>query len=94
MRLPWDNGKEMNLLLPPMWGESGLHYSENSALLGDGAYLATITADVPTFHRELKDKNLWSKPVSTNFHFKLLNGKVTEVTELNFDRLNLAPMGF
>jgi len=41
-------GKSMTLPLPPMWGSSGLHYSANSALLGDGAYAATVTVDVPT----------------------------------------------
>lgn len=75
-----ENGKTMTLLLPPMWGKSGLHYSVNSPLLGDGAYAATVTVDVPTFERELKDKDLWSKPVSAKFHFKLLDGKLTEVT--------------
>ena len=47
-----DTGKAMTLLLPPMWGNSGLHYSANSALLGDGAYSAQVTVDVPTFQRE------------------------------------------
>jgi Fe2+ transport protein len=73
-------GKDMTLVLPPMWGTTGLHYSANSALLGDGAYAATVTVDVPTFERELKDKDLWSKPVSAKFHFKLKDGKLTEVT--------------
>ena len=75
-----ENGKTMTLLLPPMWGKSGLHYSANSPLLGDGSYAATVTVDVPTFERELKDKDLWSKPVSAKFHFKLLGGKLTEVS--------------
>ena len=76
-----DNGKTMTLLLPPMWGSSGLHYSANSALLGDGTYSATTTVDTPTFQRELKDKGLWSKPVSAKFHFRLQGGKLTEVSE-------------
>jgi uncharacterized protein involved in high-affinity Fe2+ transport len=76
-----DSGKSMTLPLPPMWGSSGLHYSANSALLGDGVYAATITVDVPTFQRELKDKDLWSKPVSANFHFRLKDGKLTEVSK-------------
>lgn len=75
-----ETGKTMALPLPPMWGSSGLHYSANSALLGDGTYAATVTVDVPTFQRELKDKDLWSKPVSATFHFKLLDGKLTEVS--------------
>jgi Fe2+ transport protein len=77
-----DSGKTMSLPLPPMWGSSGLHYSANSALLGDGAYAATITVDVPTFQRELKDKDLWPKPVIANFHFKLKDGKLTEVSRV------------
>lgn len=73
-------GKATTLSLPPMWGSSGLHYSSNSALLGDGVYAAVVKVDVPTFQRELKDKDLWSKPVHANFHFKLINGKLTEVS--------------
>jgi Fe2+ transport protein len=73
-------GKDMTLVLPPMWGTTGLHYSANSALLGDGTYAATITVDVPTFERELKDKDLWSKPVGAKFHFKLKDGKLIEVS--------------
>jgi Fe2+ transport protein len=76
-----DTGKTVSLALPPMWGKSGLHYSENSALLGDGAYSATVTVDTPTFQRELADKDLWSKPVSAKFHFKLKDGKLTEVSQ-------------
>ena len=76
-----DTGKTITLPLPPMWGSSGLHYSANSALLGDGSYAATVTVDVPTFQRELKDKDLWSKPVNARFHFKLANGKLTEVSQ-------------
>lgn len=76
-----ETGKTSTLPLSPMWGSSGLHYSANSALLGDGVYAATVTVDVPTFQRELKDKNLWAKPVSARFHFKLKDGKLTEVSE-------------
>lgn len=76
-----ETGKSMSVVLPPMWGHSGLHYSENSALLGDGTYSAMITVDVPTFQRELKDKDLWSAPVSAKFHFKLKDGKLTEVSQ-------------
>jgi hypothetical protein len=76
-----DTGKTMTLPLGPMWGSSGLHYSANSTLLGNGAYAATVTVDVPTFERELKDKELWSKPISAKFHFKLKDGKLTEVSE-------------
>lgn len=76
-----DNGKTVTLALPPMWGSSGLHYSANSALVGDGVYAATVTVDVPTFQRELKDKDLWARPVSARFHFRLRDGKVVEVSQ-------------
>lgn len=76
-----DTKKTMKLVLPPMWGSSGLHYSANSPLLGNGSYAATVTVAVPTFERELKDKDLWAKPVSAKFHFKLMDGKLTEVSE-------------
>lgn len=76
-----ETGKTSTLPLPPMWGSSGLHYSANSALLGDGVYAATVTVGVPTFQRELEDKDLWAKPVSARFHFKLKDGKLTEVSE-------------
>jgi hypothetical protein len=76
-----DTSKTMTLTLPPMWGSRGLHYSANSSLLGDGAYTATVTVDVPTFQRELKDKDLWSKFASAKLHFKLKDGKLTEVSE-------------
>lgn len=76
-----ETGKNTSVLLPPMWGSSGLHYSANSALLGDGVYAAEITVDVPTFQREMKDKDLWNKPVSVRFHFKLKDGKLVEVSE-------------
>ncbi len=76
-----ETGKTITLSLPPMWGSSGLHYSANSALLGDGTYAAMVTVDVPTFQRELKDKDLWSKAVSAKFHFRLADGKLTEVSQ-------------
>jgi Fe2+ transport protein len=76
-----DAGKKMSLALSPMWGSSGLHYSANSALLGDGAYAATVTVGVPTFQRELKDKGLWSQPVTAKFLFRLKDGKLTEVSQ-------------
>ncbi len=76
-----ETNRNMSLVLPPMWGSSGLHYSANSALLGDGAYAATVLVDTPTFQRELKDKDLWAKPVSAKFHFRLKNGILSEVSE-------------
>ncbi len=76
-------GKKVSLILPPMWGSSGLHYSANAALAGDGVYAATVTADVPAFAREMADKGLWSKPAAANFHFRLQGGKVTEVSVID-----------
>ena len=76
-----DNGRTMTLALPPRWGSSGLHYSANSALLGDGAYAAVVSVAVPTFQRELKDKDLWSRPTSAAFHYRLRDGKVVEITQ-------------
>jgi hypothetical protein len=67
--------------LHPMWGSSGLHYAANSRLAGDGTYEATVIVGVPTLTRDLKDKDLWMKPAAVKFHFKLVNGKLTEVTE-------------
>jgi hypothetical protein len=88
-RIPYANveftatqaGRSMSLPLPPMWGDSGLHCSANSALLGDGTYAATVTVAVPSFQRELKDKDLRSIPVSVKFHFKLEEGKLVEVSQ-------------
>lgn len=76
-----DNGKKVRTTLHPMWGGSGLHYSANSALAGDGIYEAVITVGVPTFARDPKDKELWMKPASAKFHFKLAGGKLAEVSE-------------
>ena len=76
-----DNKKKVSGTLHPMWGGSGLHYAYNSALAGDGIYEATITVGVPGFVRALADKDMWMKPVTTQFHFKLAGSKVTEVTE-------------
>jgi uncharacterized protein involved in high-affinity Fe2+ transport len=73
----------MELPLNPMSGASGLHYSGNIALLGDGAYASTVTIAVPTFQREVKDKDLWSKPVTATFHFKLKVGKLAEISEVS-----------
>lgn len=76
-----DTGKTLSVAMQPMWGSSGLHYSENSALLGDGTYSALVTVDVPTFQRELKDRDLWSAPVGAKFHFKMKDGKLFEVSQ-------------
>ena len=76
-----DNKKKVVLTLEPMWGGSGLHYAFNSPLAGDGTYEASVTVGVPTFGRDAKAKDLWAKPVTTRFHFKLAGGKLVEVTE-------------
>ena len=76
-----DTKKQVKLVLPPMWGSSGLHYSNNSALIGDGTYAARVTVAVPSFAREMKDKDLWSKPIVSRFHFKLKDGMIIEVSE-------------
>jgi hypothetical protein len=76
-----DNKKKVSGTLYPMWGGSGLHYAVNSPLAGDGTYEAAVTVGVPGFGRDAKNKDLWTKPVTTRFHFKLAGGKLVEVTE-------------
>jgi len=76
-----ESGRKVEGELHPMWGGSGLHYAMNSGLAGDGAYEATVTVDAPTFARDLKDKDRWMRPTSTTFHFRLADGKLTEVSE-------------
>lgn len=76
-----DNKKKVSGTLHPMWGGSGLHYAANSPLAGDGNYETTITVGVPTFGRGSADRDMWTKPVTTKFHFKLTGGKVVEVSE-------------
>jgi len=76
-----DNKRTVSGTLDPMWGGSGLHYAANSPLAGDGTYDATVTVGAPAFGRDAKNKDLWTKPVSTRFHFKLAGGKLVEVTE-------------
>lgn len=75
------NGKKVSGALHPMWDSSGLHYAANSPLAGDGAYELIISVGMPTFGRVPQHKDLWMKPVTTKFHFKLVNGKIMEVTE-------------
>jgi len=76
-----DNGKTLKGELHPMWGGSGLHYALNSALAGDGVYDFSITVEPPTFSRSVKDKDLFAKPATARFHFKLKDGALTEVSE-------------
>lgn len=76
-----DNKRQVSGTLHPMWGGSGLHYAFNSPLAGDGTYEATVTVGVPAFGRAPVDKDLWMKPVTTKFHFKLSGSNLIEVTE-------------
>ena len=75
------NGKKVAGALHPQWDSSGLHYAANSPLAGDGAYELIVSVGMPTFGRSPQYKDLWLKPVPTKFHFKLLSGKVTEVSQ-------------
>ena len=75
------NQKKVAGTLHPMWGGSGLHYAANSPLAGDGAYDTTITVGTPAFGRASADKDMWTKPITTKFHFKLTDGKIVEVSE-------------
>jgi len=75
-----DTGKTVKGSLHPMWGGTGLHYAFNSRLVGDGTYEAKVTVRVPTFTRDLEDKR-WMVPAIGKFHFKLVGGKLTEVSE-------------
>ncbi len=75
-----DTGKNVQGSLHAMWGGSGLHYAFNSGLAGDGTYEATVTVGVPTFARGMDDKR-WMEPTTGIFHFKLADGKLTEVSE-------------
>lgn len=74
-------GKEATFFLHPMWGSSGLHYAANSALMGDGTYVATVTVEMPVFARDDKTKDLWLEPIVVVFHFKLKDGSLIEVSE-------------
>lgn len=76
-----DTGKALKGELHPMWGSSGLHYALNSALAGDGAYDLVITVQPPMFSRTVKDKDLFAKPTSARFHFRLKDGALIEVSE-------------
>ena len=80
MAINKDTGKKVEGMLHPMWGGSGLHYAFNSGLAGDGTYEAKVTVGVPTFARAVDDKR-WMEPVTGNFHFKLNDGMLTEVSE-------------
>lgn len=76
-----DNKKKVSGSLHPSWGGSGLHYALNTPLAGDGSYEATVTVGAPTFARTEKNKDFWTKPVVSKFHFKLAGTTLVEVTE-------------
>lgn len=76
-----DNGQRFSGKLHSMWGGSGLHYAINGGLMGDGTYEAVVTVGVPTFARDMKDRNRWMEPAKAKFHFRLLGGKLVEVSE-------------
>ncbi|MCH9051648.1 MAG: iron transporter [Proteobacteria bacterium] len=80
MAINKDTGEKVKGMLHPMWGGSGLHYALNSGLAGDGIYEAKVTVGVPTFARGMNDKR-WMEPATGIFHFKLADGKLTEVSE-------------
>ncbi len=80
MAINKDTGEKVKGMLHPMWGGSGLHYALNSGLAGDGTYEAKVTVGVPTFARSMNDKR-WMEPATGIFHFRLADGKLTEVSE-------------
>jgi len=59
-----------------MWGGSGLHYAANGVLPGDGAYVATVTVEPPTFARGPKNKDLWRKQAHAEFRFDVRKGRI------------------
>ncbi len=75
-----DNGREVKAELQPMWSRSGLHYAFNSGLGGDGVYESKVIVGVPTFARDPNDPDRWMQPVAVKFHFRLVGGKLTEVS--------------
>ncbi len=80
MAINQDTGEKVQGMLHPMWGGSGLHYALNSGLAGDGTYEAKVIVGVPTFARSMDDKR-WMEPATGIFHFKLIDGKLSEVSE-------------
>ena len=76
-----DNKKAVSGAMHPSWGDSGLHYASNTPLAGDGSYDVTVTVGVPSFGRTENNKDVWTKPVTAKFHFKLAGVKLVEVTK-------------
>lgn len=66
-----ETGKSRKLTLPPMWVSSGLHYSANCALLGDGTHTAMVAVVTPTIQRELKDTDLWATAVTAKAYLRI-----------------------
>jgi uncharacterized protein involved in high-affinity Fe2+ transport len=74
-----NNGKKVELDLHPMWGSSGLHYSANGPLPGDGIYTATVVVSPPTFARDAtKEKDRWMRPLKAEFRFRFEKGLIIE----------------
>lgn len=76
-----DTNRRIEGELHPMWGGSGLHYAINSTLAGDGTYRARVTVGVPAFGRDSRNVALWRTPRTAEFHFRLQQGRLVEVTE-------------
>jgi uncharacterized protein involved in high-affinity Fe2+ transport len=76
-----DNGQTVKGELKPMWSRQGLHYAFNSGLQGDGFYKSKVTVGIPTLARHRQDVKRWMEPVTAKFHFRLQDGKLTEVFE-------------
>ena len=71
--------KKVELDLHPMWGSSGLHYSANGPLPGDGIYTATVVVSPPTFARDAtKEKDRWMRPLKAEFRFRFEKGLIIE----------------
>jgi hypothetical protein len=71
------SGKKVDLELHPMWGGSGLHYSANGPLPGDGVYTATVEVRPPIFARDAnKEKDRWMRPSKAEFRFRYEKGLI------------------
>ncbi|MBI2954762.1 MAG: hypothetical protein HYY30_10650 [Chloroflexi bacterium] len=79
-----DTGENIDLILHPMWGSSGLHYAANGDL-PDGVYVATVLVGVPTFARAGADRDRWTMPSQARFEFKLDKGLLVSSDVLRSD---------
>jgi Fe2+ transport protein len=75
------NGKRVSGVLHPIWDDSGLHYAANSTLAGDGDYEIVVAFSSPTFGRVRETKDVWLKPVTTRFNFKIQSGTVVQASD-------------